>query len=42
MAELKIVQTDQAPAAMAPTGDRVHGLVFTAGQIPLDPATMDW
>src|SRR5215217_5857440 len=42
MAELRIIQTDQAPAAIGPysQGVVVHGLVFTAGQIPLDPATM--
>ena len=42
MAELRIIQTDQAPAAIGPysQGVAVHGLVFTAGQIPLDPATM--
>ncbi|MEO5510943.1 MAG: RidA family protein [Longimicrobiales bacterium] len=42
MADLKRIQTDAAPAAIGPysqaiiTGD----LVFTAGQIALDPATM--
>ena len=43
MAELRIIQTDQAPAAIGPysQGIAVHGLVFTAGQIPLDPATME-
>src|SRR3954451_19273340 len=43
MAELRTVQTDQAPAAIGPysQGMVVHGLVFTAGQIPLDPKTME-
>ena len=41
MPELKIVHTDQAPAAIGPYCQAiVHGgLVFTAGQIALDPAT---
>ena len=36
------VQTDQAPAAIGPYSQAMiaNGLVFTAGQIPLDPATM--
>jgi len=36
------IATDQAPAAIGPysQGIRVGDLVFTAGQIPLDPATM--
>jgi 2-iminobutanoate/2-iminopropanoate deaminase len=35
------VQTSQAPAAIGPysQGIRVGSLVFTAGQIPLDPVT---
>ena len=39
---LEQVQTDQAPAAIGPysQGMIAGGLVFTAGQIPLDPATM--
>jgi 2-iminobutanoate/2-iminopropanoate deaminase len=43
MAELKRVQTGDAPAAIGPysQGMVVDGLVFTAGQIPLDPATME-
>src|SRR4051812_6114105 len=42
MSELKSVQTDKAPAAIGPYSQAivVGGLVFTAGQIPLDPATM--
>ncbi len=36
-----VVQTNQAPAAIGPysQGIRVGNLVFTAGQIALDPAT---
>jgi 2-iminobutanoate/2-iminopropanoate deaminase len=35
------VHTDRAPAAIGPYSQAVvaHGLLFTAGQIPLDPAT---
>src|SRR4051812_10590965 len=42
MADLKNVQTENAPAAIGPYSQAiVHGgLVFTAGQIPLDPASM--
>lgn len=38
---LKIVQTDQAPAAIGPYSQGVvaNGFLFTAGQIALDPAT---
>lgn len=43
MADLKRIQTDAAPAAIGPYSQAiVHGgLVFTAGQIALDPATME-
>jgi 2-iminobutanoate/2-iminopropanoate deaminase len=36
-----IISTDGAPAAIGPysQGVRVGNLIFTAGQIPLDPAT---
>jgi 2-iminobutanoate/2-iminopropanoate deaminase len=36
-----VIATDGAPAAIGPysQGVRVGNLVFTAGQIPLDPAT---
>jgi len=36
-----IISTDAAPAAIGPysQGVRVGNLIFTAGQIPLDPAT---
>ena len=38
---LKTVQTDQAPAAIGPYSQGViaNGLLFTAGQIGLDPST---
>jgi 2-iminobutanoate/2-iminopropanoate deaminase len=41
MPELKRVQTDRAPHAIGPYSQAIIGgnLVFTAGQIPLDPAT---
>jgi 2-iminobutanoate/2-iminopropanoate deaminase len=37
----KIIATDGAPAAIGPysQGVRAGNLIFTAGQIPLDPAT---
>jgi 2-iminobutanoate/2-iminopropanoate deaminase len=39
--ERTVIATDQAPAAVGPysQGIGVGKLVFTAGQIPLDPAT---
>lgn len=39
---LKITHTDAAPAAIGPYSQAVciNDLVFTSGQIPLDPATM--
>ncbi len=41
MADLRKVQTDQAPAAIGPYSQGIvaHGFVYTAGQIPLDPAS---
>ena len=41
MAELKRVETGNAPAAIGPYSQAisVNGFVFTAGQIPLDPAS---
>lgn len=41
MSELKKIQTDHAPAAIGPYSQGIAhgGLVFTAGQIPLDPST---
>ena len=40
---LSIVATESAPAAIGPysQGQVAGNLVFTAGQIPLDPVTMD-
>ena len=37
----KIIHTDNAPAAIGPysQGTAAGGMVFTAGQIPLDPGT---
>ncbi|MGN0909720.1 MAG: RidA family protein [Succinivibrio sp.] len=41
MAEVKVVSTKAAPAAIGPyvQGKVVGGLLFASGQIPLDPAT---
>jgi len=41
-AERTIVATDGAPAAIGPYSQGIvaNGLIFTAGQIPLDPETM--
>ena len=38
----EIIQTDHAPAAVGPysQGVKLGNLLFTAGQVPLDPATM--
>jgi 2-iminobutanoate/2-iminopropanoate deaminase len=38
---LRIIHTDQAPAAIGPYSQGIiaNGLLFTAGQIALDPAT---
>jgi len=43
MANLKSVETKNAPAAIGPYSQAqiVGNLVFTAGQIPLDPVTME-
>ena len=40
--ERTIVATDRAPAAIGPYSQAIvaNGLVFTAGQIPIDPETM--
>jgi len=42
MAELRALATDAAPAAIGPYSQAIMAgpLVFTAGQIPLDPVTM--
>jgi len=39
----KIIKTDNAPAAIGPysQANMAGGFLFTAGQIPLDPATME-
>jgi 2-iminobutanoate/2-iminopropanoate deaminase len=41
MADLKKIQTDQAPHAIGPYSQGIvaGGLLYTAGQIALDPAT---
>lgn len=43
MERMQRVQTDEAPAAIGPYSQAIvhDGLVFTAGQIALDPATGD-
>ena len=40
---LETVSTDQAPAAIGPYAQAIvtGGLVYTSGQIPLDPGTME-
>jgi 2-iminobutanoate/2-iminopropanoate deaminase len=40
---LHTVHTDNAPVAIGPYAQavRANGMVYTAGQIPLDPATME-
>lgn len=42
MAELRRIQTDKAPAAIGPYSQAiiVHNMLYTAGQIPLDPGAM--
>ena len=39
----RIIKTDQAPAAIGPysQANAAGGFLFTAGQIPLDPTTME-
>jgi 2-iminobutanoate/2-iminopropanoate deaminase len=43
MGQLKSVQTGSAPAAIGPYSQGIiaNGLVYTAGQIPLDPQSME-
>jgi 2-iminobutanoate/2-iminopropanoate deaminase len=43
MANLKRVETTKAPAAIGPysQGIIVNGMLYTAGQIPLDPQSME-
>lgn len=40
---MQTLSTDQAPAAIGPYAQAVsaNGFLFTAGQIPLDPVTME-
>lgn len=42
MSDIKVINTDQAPAAIGTYSQAVAtaGLVFLSGQIPLDPSTM--
>jgi 2-iminobutanoate/2-iminopropanoate deaminase len=42
MAELRRIQTERAPAAIGPYSQAIvtGGMLYSAGQIPLDPATM--
>jgi 2-iminobutanoate/2-iminopropanoate deaminase len=42
MADLRRIQTDSAPAAIGPYSQAivVGNMLYTAGQIPLDPASM--
>jgi 2-iminobutanoate/2-iminopropanoate deaminase len=39
----RIISTDAAPSAIGPYSQaiKLEGLLFTSGQIPLDPATME-
>ena len=41
MAELRSIRTDRAPQAIGPYSQAIvaGNLVFTAGQVPFDPAT---
>lgn len=43
MGQLQQVQTDNAPQAIGPYSQAIicNGLVYTAGQIPLDPRTKE-
>jgi 2-iminobutanoate/2-iminopropanoate deaminase len=43
MARLDRVQTEKAPAAIGPysQGIIINGMIYTAGQIALDPGTME-
>lgn len=40
---MNMIHTEKAPAAIGPysQGYEINGLVFTSGQIPVDPATGD-
>ena len=41
MAEIRRIHTENAPAAVGPYSQaiEVNGIVYSSGQIPLDPAT---
>lgn len=41
MADIRIIGTDKAPAAIGPyvQGKVINSILFASGQIPLDPAT---
>lgn len=41
MAEINVVQSEKAPAAIGPYSQaiKVNGVVYTSGVIPVDPAT---
>ena len=43
MSEVKFVATEKAPKAIGPYSQAViaNGFLFTAGQVPFDPATME-
>ena len=40
---MKVIATDKAPGAIGPysQGYEVNGMVYTSGQIPVDPATWE-
>lgn len=40
----RVVHTDNAPKAIGPYSQAIHtgSMIYTAGQIPLDPATMEF
>lgn len=40
----RVIHTDNAPKAIGPYSQAVHtgSMIYTAGQIPLDPATMEF
>ena len=38
---MKVIKTDNAPSAIGPysQGYEINGMIYTSGQIPIDPAT---
>lgn len=40
----RVIHTDNAPKAIGPYSQAIHtgSMIYTAGQIPLDPATMEF